>query len=249
MPRDLDIAREQARLLRPRALAEASRGVLTKWHKVLDKERGDVPIELAAVLVMVAGAGNDQDPWPLGEAAAERLRIDGTSSAHARLWAGLRTVNEVAAQLHAHYGAMWPTPDEGFWTAVVQAHGLGLARWVSALTTVIADQDPAEVEPADIIANWAAKAPAEDIVAVTKAQAALAAYRIGSARAKVEAARLLAGGVRPLRSYGFGRLLERPDIRRRVTAARVAGGTHIVSTVGMLAYHLGAKYAPRLFGS
>lgn len=247
MPREIDVARTQAERLKARGIADGARGVLAAWRKTLAKERGDVPLELAAVLAWCAGGGDESNPWPIGPAAAERLGIYDGSSPHARVWAGLRIINEVGAALHGYYGELWPFADEDFWVAVVQARDIGVARWNAVLSAALAEvEDPQEQEPAAAVSDWAARATQAEIEQVTQTGAPRIVYRLGSAAKKVAAARILAGGVRPLRTAGFGRLLERPDLRKRIVGARAVGSTHIVGTLGLIAYQLGRQFIPAL---
>jgi hypothetical protein len=238
----LSQARQQAADISPRELSLRANPIYQKWTKPLETERGDVPLPLAAVLTWSAGGGGVRHLWPVPPVTARRLGVVDGAPNRVQLWAGLRVVNEVAAVLQKTLPDLFKGPDGDFWACTVQARDIGVARWVEALKRSYSPESEAAL--AVQLASWALEAPREELSEL-RAPAAMLAYRLIAAPLRVQAAVLLGGGA-PLVSEGFGKLIERPDIRLRINVARALGGTQIASLAAFGAWKAGKALAPKL---
>ncbi len=90
-----------------------ARKYLHQRRKLLDRERGPVPLAVAAVLG--AAASTEDHAWVLPPRVAARLGVPPQSFAGQEIWAGCRWTLELARSIATHTGL--PEPD--LWRAVV----------------------------------------------------------------------------------------------------------------------------------
>jgi hypothetical protein len=250
-------ARLQAQRLDVRGLAEQARPVLVQWRQALATERGDVPLELAAVLTWGAGGGSLQDPWPLPLATIHRLGGIPQSQANSpapriRLWAGLRTVNEAGAWLRENYPELAQAADDSHWAAASAAQAVGLGSFAGLVRAALQVAGPASRQPRilDAVTSFAGRASFAELAAATGPRCSPPAtcYRVLTAAKRVEAARLLTGKTSQLASGGFGKLLEPPDARLRVKVARGVGGSYVAGLASFGAVQAVKWLWPRISG-
>jgi len=228
----------------PQELSVRANPIYVKWTKFLEAERADVPLSLAAVLAWSAGGGQTRHLWPIPPTTRARLGVVDGAPDRVQLWAGLRVVNEVGQVLHRTLPDLFRRPDQEFWGCVIQARDIGPARWVEAFKRSYDEEAEADLHLQ--LSAWAQTAHRDELVGLG-APPAMVVYRLISAPARVEAARLLSGGG-PLEAKGFGRPIERPDVRLRINVARAFGGVHIASLAAFGAWKAGKHLAPKLLG-
>lgn len=225
---DLNTIKMIAANLRPETIAAASSTVARSWAKVIQAERGAVPFGVAAVQVWCAGGGDPSSPWPCPQATAARLDILHYAPPRYQIWAGLRTINEIASILQTSYSV--EMADESFWISVIQAYRIGVPAFDKALSL-------AKTARASSLREWAVGAEEQELLRVGIKPEGLA-YKLITSEAQVKAGQ----GLAPIiPTTQCSKILERPDCRLRKAVAIGAGLAHLAGSgvTGALLARLG----------